>query len=210
MVKSPVAGRVKTRLGRDIGMTNAAWWYRHQTAQLLRRLRDPRWRVVLAIAKPSTQLDPPYWRQIPYKVDQGKGDLGQRMKRLLNLYKKTPTIIIGSDIPQIEKHHIANAFRRLSKNQFVFGPSTDGGFWLVGAPRCVTLPSTIFKNCRWSTEFALNDAIRSLSGKACKNVAILSDVDDASDLREVEFAMTTKTAHVSETYEQITIKKRYS
>ena len=37
MVKAPVAGRVKTRLGCDIGMTNAAWWYRHQTARILRR-----------------------------------------------------------------------------------------------------------------------------------------------------------------------------
>ena len=38
MVKAPVAGRVKTRLGTDIGMTQAAWWYRHQTAGLIRRL----------------------------------------------------------------------------------------------------------------------------------------------------------------------------
>ena len=59
MVKAPVAGRVKTRLGRDIGMTNAAGWYRHQTAGLLRRLRDPRWRIVLAVAKTPNQSDPP-------------------------------------------------------------------------------------------------------------------------------------------------------
>ena len=184
MVKAPVAGRVKTRLGRDIGMTDAAWWYRHQTARLLRRLGDPRWRIVLAVAKAPNQLDPPIWPKELKRVDQGTGDLGQRMKRLLSGFQTTPSLIIGSDIPQIENRHIAEAFKRLSKNQFVFGPSTDGGFWLVGAPRCASLPNSIFTSCRWSTEFALMDARRSLSGRSSEDVATLSDVDDVYDLLE--------------------------
>ena len=51
MVKEPRPGRVKTRLGRDIGMVGAAWWFRHQTRSLIRRLRDPRWQIVLAVAR---------------------------------------------------------------------------------------------------------------------------------------------------------------
>jgi len=134
-------------------------------------------------------------------VDQGTGDLGQRMKRLLARFQKTPAIIIGSDIPWIKKRHIAEAYKRLSKNQFVFGPSTDGGFWLVGAPRCTSLPNSIFKNCRWSTEFALMDAKRSLSNRNSEDVATLSDVDDVNDLLEFGFAMTTKNIRVSEPHE---------
>mgnify|MGYP000911862044 CR=1 FL=1 len=42
MVKEPHPGRVKTRLGRDIGLTASAWWFRHQVAGLLRRIEDPR------------------------------------------------------------------------------------------------------------------------------------------------------------------------
>ena len=201
MVKAPVAGRVKTRLGRDIGMTNAAWWYRHQTARLLRRLRDPRWHIVLAVAKAPNQPDPPIWLKELQRIDQGTGDLGQRMKRLLSRFKMAPAVIIGSDIPQIEKRHIAEAYKRLSKNQFVFGPSTDGGFWLVGAPRCTSLPNSIFTNCRWSTEFALMDAKRSLSDRSSEDVATLSDVDDVNDLLEFGFAMTTKNIRVSESHE---------
>ena len=201
MVKAPVAGRVKTRLGRDIGMTNAAWWYRHQTARLLRRLRDPRWHIVLAVAKTANQPDPPIWSKELYRMDQGTGDLGQRMKRLLSRFKMAPAVIIGSDIPQIEKRHIAEAFKRLSKNQFVFGPSTDGGFWLVGAPRSASLPNSIFTNCRWSTEYALMDAKRSLSDRTSEDVATLSDVDDVNDLLEFGFAMTTKNIRVSEPHE---------
>ena len=201
MVKAPVAGRVKTRLGHDIGMTNAAWWYRHQTARLLRRLRDPRWHIVLAVAKAPNQPDPRIWPKELHRMDQGTGDLGQRMKRLLARFQTTPALIIGSDIPQIEKRHIAEAFKHLSKNQFVFGPSTDGGFWLVGAPRSASLPNSIFTNCRWSTEYALMDAKRSLSDRTSEDVATLSDVDDVNDLLEFGFAMTTKDIRVSEPHE---------
>ena len=42
MLKEPRPGRVKTRLGREIGMVPAAWWFRHQVAALLRRIEDPR------------------------------------------------------------------------------------------------------------------------------------------------------------------------
>ena len=200
MVKAPVAGRVKTRLGCDIGMTNAAWWYRHQTARLLRRLRDPRWRIVLAVAKAPNQPDPPIWPKELQRVDQGIGDLGQRMKRLLSCFKMAPAVIIGSDIPQIEKRHIAEAFKRLSKNQFVFGPSTDGGFGWSVRHVCVA-SNSIFTNCRWSTEFALMDAKRSLSDRTSEDVATLSDVDDVNDLLEFGFAMTTKNIRVSEPHE---------
>ena len=50
MVKEPRAGRVKTRLGRDIGMTGAAWWFRHQVSRLLREVQDPRWELILSVA----------------------------------------------------------------------------------------------------------------------------------------------------------------
>ena len=82
--------------------------------------------------KAPNQPDPPIWPKELQRVDQGTGDLGQRMKRLAR-FRTTPALIIGSDIPQIEKRHMP---RRLNvvQNQFVFRPSTDGGFWLVGAP----------------------------------------------------------------------------
>ena len=40
MLKVPRAGQVKTRLGREIGMTRASWWFRHQVRALLRRIED--------------------------------------------------------------------------------------------------------------------------------------------------------------------------
>lgn len=82
MVKEPRAGRVKTRLGREIGMVPAAWWMRHQLRALLLRLRDPRWEIWLAVAPDAAVMS----RAFPVdlaRVAQGSGDLGDRMGRVL-------------------------------------------------------------------------------------------------------------------------------
>ena len=82
MLKAPAAGRVKTRLGREIGMVAAAWWFRHQVRALLRRLDDPRWELVLAVA-PDGAVNAGHWPAHLPRVAQGRGDLGARMARLL-------------------------------------------------------------------------------------------------------------------------------
>ena len=83
MVKEPVPGRVKTRLGRDIGMTAAALWFRHQTRSLIRRLRDRRWDIVLAVSPDRDGMASRFWPADIPRVPQGRGDLGVRMARLL-------------------------------------------------------------------------------------------------------------------------------
>ena len=81
MVREPQAGRVKTRLGTEIGMTDAAWWYRHQVARMIRRLECPKWSFTLAIA-PDTAFASPVWPLRIPRIAQGRGDLGQRMSGL--------------------------------------------------------------------------------------------------------------------------------
>lgn len=40
--------------------------------------------------------------------------------------------LIGSDIPEISCKNILDCFNLLDNNDFVFGPSADGGYYLVG------------------------------------------------------------------------------
>lgn len=87
MVKDPRPGRVKTRLAADIGAIPATWWMRHQLRGLLRRLRDPRWDLVLAVA-PDWAVASPVFPHDLARVAQGPGDLGDRMGRIL---KNRPT-----------------------------------------------------------------------------------------------------------------------
>lgn len=151
MVKEPRPGRVKTRLGRDIGTIEATWWFRHQVAATLRYLRDPRWTLWLAVA-PDTALRSRVWPGNLPRVAQGQGDLGDRMGRLLRSMPPGPVCIVGADIPGLRARHVARAFEALGTAEAVFGPATDGGYWLVGLRRTGAVPAGMFGGVRWSTE----------------------------------------------------------
>ncbi len=182
MVKEPRPGRVKTRLGRDIGMVGAAWWFRHQTRSLIRRLRDPRWQIVLAVSPDREGMNSRVWPVDLPRKPQGRGDLGDRMGRMLRGAPDGPVCLIGADIPGITRGHIARAFRALGRAEMVFGPSPDGGYWLVGAQRYGALPSGLFRDVRWSTEHALKDTLNSVRGCRVTLLDHLSDVDTVADL----------------------------
>jgi glycosyltransferase A (GT-A) superfamily protein (DUF2064 family) len=173
---------VKTRLGREIGPVPAAWWYRHQCARLLRRLRDPRWRILLAVA-PDREAASRLWPGTLPRVAQGHGDLGRRMLRLLQLPPRGPVCLIGSDIPGVTPAHIAHAFALLGNHDAVFAPAMDGGFWLVGAKHPNRLPRDLFRGARWSSEHALADSLATLRGRRVALADRLRDVDCAADLR---------------------------
>ncbi|MGX9352291.1 TIGR04282 family arsenosugar biosynthesis glycosyltransferase [Shimia sp. W99] len=182
MVKEPRPGRVKTRLGRDIGMGAAAHWFRLQSLSLLHRLHDPRWEIILAVAPDREGLTSRVWPAQFRRARQGRGDLGARMKRQLCHGLPGPTLVIGADIPGIRKHHIAEAFRALGDHDAVFGPAMDGGYWLVGLKHA-RAPATLFENVRWSTPHALADSIATLPHHRIATVATLHDIDTIADLR---------------------------
>ena len=115
-------------------------------------------------------------------VDQGTGDLGDRMQRMFNTLPVGPVVIIGSDIPNIECADIAEAFNQLGRHDAVFGPAPDGGYWLVGQSRRRTVLQ-IFGNVRWSSEHALADTMKNLKGTSVNLLRQLADVDDAASYR---------------------------
>ncbi|WP_136439916.1 TIGR04282 family arsenosugar biosynthesis glycosyltransferase [Pacificoceanicola onchidii] len=183
MVKEPHPGRVKTRLGRDMGLTAAAWWFRHQVTRLLRRLEDPRWQIILAVAPDREGLQSRIWPAHLPRLPQGTGTLGDRMARAMRSAPPGPACVIGADVPGITRSHIASAFRALGNHDAVFGPAPDGGYWLVGTRNASAVPKTLFEGVRWSTEHALADSIASLPGARIGKIQTLRDVDTLADLR---------------------------
>ncbi|APE45567.1 hypothetical protein BOO69_17445 [Sulfitobacter alexandrii] len=182
MVKEPRPGRVKTRLGRDIGMVAAAWWFRHQTRRLLRRLRDSRWQVVVAVSPDREGLGSRVWPADLPRLPQGGGDLGLRMARMLARAEGAPACLIGADIPGVMPTHIAQAFAKLGDHDAVFGPATDGGFWLIGLKHPARQPAGFFRGVRWSTSHTLSDSLATLPDHRIAFCDTLGDVDTADDL----------------------------
>ncbi len=181
--RAPAIGAVKRRLAADVGQMEAWRFHRETTRTLIRRLAaDARWHTRLAVtpdrsARKSWRC-PPGVAQIP----QGQGDLGERMTRVIARDRKTPSIIVGSDIPDIEPAHIRRAFAALARDDAVFGPSPDGGYWLVGVRDIRLLPG-LFRGVRWSSASALDDTLANIDGR--RRVALidtLADIDDGAAL----------------------------
>lgn len=212
MVKAPKAGRVKTRLAREIGSVAATSFYRRTCFTILHRLgSDPRWQTHLAIS-PDTELNNPFWQHIQspgshiQRSPQGKGNLGDRMQGQFNNLtlsrkkaspscktapiEKGPILIIGTDIPAITPNHIAAAFKKLRQKSAILGPSGDGGYWLVGQN---TIPKTLnlFQKIRWSTEHTFTDTISNLPASAWAIAETLRDVDNEAEYKALHHLSRT-------------------
>jgi rSAM/selenodomain-associated transferase 1 len=184
MAKAPVAGAVKTRLAREVGVTAATRFYRHAMASVITRLASqPFWHTVIAAA-PEAALRSAIWPVGTQRVSQGRGNIGRRMQRPMRRLPPGPVCVIGTDIPDIEVDHVRRAFRLLGRRDVVFGPAEDGGFWLVGMRRRPRVPDP-YSRVRWSGPHALTDTLSNLAGLSVGFTATLHDVDAVGDLRRV-------------------------
>lgn len=183
-VKEPHPGRVKTRLGRDLGMVASAQWFRRQAMRLVRAMAaDARWQTVLAVSPDTEGLGSRVWPPGIARWPQGKGDLGHRMARVFRSFPVGPVVVIGADIPDISAAHIERAFRALGDHDAVFGPADDGGYWLVGLKRTAQTPPGFMDGVRWSTEQTLDDTLATLPNHwRVAMLDTLRDVDTVADL----------------------------
>jgi rSAM/selenodomain-associated transferase 1 len=177
MAKSPLLGAAKRRLGVSIGDVAAIRFYRACLSHTCLRLASGRrWRTLLAVT-PDREIAAQFWPRGVSRMAQGRGDLGQRMRRIFQCLPPGPAIIVGSDIPGIRATHIAKAFELLGGADAVFGVAPDGGYWLVGLRRKPSLLKA-FAKVRWSSPHALADTIANLEGRPIALAATLADVDN--------------------------------
>ena len=183
-LRAPRLGAVKTRLAADVGAVAAWRFYRGCTARILGRVaRDARWHSRLAVT-PDWFAGAGFWPDGPPRMAQGRGDLGARMARAFGRLPPGPAVVVGTDMPELDAGQIARAFRALGRHDAVFGPATDGGYWLIGLARRRPLPRGLFRGVRWSTEHALADTHASLPSHF--RIALLeerADIDDGAGYR---------------------------
>jgi rSAM/selenodomain-associated transferase 1 len=188
--RAPRLGTVKRRLARDIGDRAALRFHLATLTALLRNLHaSRRFDVVLALTPDRTRIRLPIAVQ---RIDQGHGDLGRRMTAALRRYRRVA--LIGCDIPDAGATDLRTAFRHLGTTDAVFGPATDGGYWLIAlGPR---RPADLFGAARWSTEHALADTLKQFRHHRVGFVRTLSDVDTAADYRRHLGTRTCRPMHI--------------
>src|SRR5262245_42662940 len=165
--KRPEPGQVKTRLAAD---TSAAWAARAAAAFLqdtIDRLSRVDAHRVLAFAPPDAA---PFFanrvRERFNLVPQEPGDLGQRMSGFCQSrfsQGATAVVLVGTDSPTLPVEVVEQAFRELERAQVVLGPTTDGGYYLIG---CVPPLPPLFEGVRWSTPHVLTDTVARLTDRS--------------------------------------------
>ena len=170
-LRVPAVGRGKTRLAKDVGKVEAWRLSRAMTAGVLRRVRDPRWRLVVRVT-PDGALEG--------AEPQGRGDLGQRLQRAIRAHAAGPVAVIGTDAPDLDRAHIAAAFKAARRHGAAIGPAADGGFWIL-ALSARRARSVAFEGVRWSTAHAMADTVAAIGGRASR-LQTLIDVDDRAAL----------------------------
>ena len=161
MAKAPVAGRVKTRLCPPLDPRESAALYACM-------LRDTAGEVsTLSRVRRYLFLDPPEPADFPWGkpfsafegLPQRGEDLGERMRDAAATAFRggaRRVVIVGADCPALSAGTVRRAFRELSSGaSVVFGPSADGGFYLVGLS---SPDERLFRGFRWSTADVLRNA----------------------------------------------------
>ncbi len=111
------------------------------------------------------------------------GDLTFSFKYLFSQqYKKV--VAVHGDCPDLPEKHIKEALEKLKSHDFVLGPTTDGGFYLLGFKRFIP---ELFYDARHGTNYALED-IRQISkemGVKIYETKAWYDIDTVEDLKNL-------------------------
>lgn len=186
-VKYPEENTVKTRLARDIGARRAAGISRLMAMDAVDAAAKAGREVVIAFS-PDDRADAfREWLggELLYEP-QGDGDIGARMRRSFESAFAggvANAVLVGSDIPDLSSGIIDRAFALLGAHDAVLGPSTDGGYYLIGFTRGGFL-SSVFEDIRWSTATVAERTMERFraSGRKYATLPGLRDIDTADDL----------------------------
>ena len=170
----PEAGKAKTRLIPALGPQGAADLHKRLTERSVATVRA----AGLALEIRSTGADPAQfrdWLGVESVVDQGEGDLGERLARTA---ESLPVLLLGADIPGLLPHHLTAAAAALASAPAVIGPAADGGYWLLGL--AAPMPQA-FTGIAWGTDTVLTATLARLPA-ATPRLETLSDLDTPEDL----------------------------
>lgn len=184
----PRVGMTKTRLIPALGPAGAAALQKRLTEKTVATARQAALRIGarLVFCHGGGNAQQLYrWlggKPIRYQA-QATGDLGRRMHLAMKHAfdgGARRVVLVGTDIPGLTTDTLEKAFIALHENDLVFGPSTDGGYWLVG----MTKPENIFDGIVWSRPDVLEKslALARKKGMTPHMLEPLNDLDTPDDL----------------------------
>lgn len=189
IAKQPTVGTTKTRLSPPLSLAAAAGLFEallFDTFDLASSLAGID--LAVAVTPPDSipyfeRTAPPGARLLPVSCPDIGDCLRQVFEQLFHLgYPRV--LAFNADGPSLPRQYFQQALQLLAEHDVVYGPSEDGGYYLVGLkehqPR-------LFQGIEWSTSGVLSRSL-AVAGQANLAAALLPpwyDVDTAADLRRL-------------------------
>nr|WP_115093598.1 TIGR04282 family arsenosugar biosynthesis glycosyltransferase [Synechococcus sp. UW106] len=203
MARWPSPGRCKRRLSRDLynrlGLSNSS----ERGARIQKRLTEHTTGVVRGLAD-AMVIEPVLavsglgpnaagrWGQqlgLPLVRLQGQGQLGTRLRRqLMQGHRRgMPSLVIGTDLPELNPDDLKRAIEQLQTHDLVLGPASDGGYWLlgIGANLIHTPKHWPLIGIPWGGPTVLESTLKAASAHAISTALLprRNDLDHWSDLK---------------------------
>jgi rSAM/selenodomain-associated transferase 1 len=184
MAKAARAGHVKTRLAASLPAEAVVDLYKCLIEDTLHLARSVSTDALAIVCPASDVADLACWLPtIEIVAQQGEG-LAAALVSAFRIFIGRGygrVVALDGDSPQLPPETLDKAFRLLDGADVVIGPTTDGGYYLVG---CTTEQSELFDTQRMGTGRALDSLMVSAQGLGLR-VALTEmsyDVDEAEDL----------------------------
>lgn len=188
LTRYPEPGKTKTRLIPCLGAAGAANLQRRMTEHMVQELsHGPEWQTLLCVdGAPDEEFR--RWLGPVDTIQQAEGALGERIQETFReAFRRgaTKALTVGIDCPSIDQELCREAFDLMESCDVVFGPATDGGYYLIGMNAGVMEKAvSLFGDLPWGQEGVLSESLKRLkaSGLSKGLLAERHDIDLPDDL----------------------------
>jgi rSAM/selenodomain-associated transferase 1 len=185
-LKYPKRGCVKTRLADALGHDLAYELYLCFLADIAAMTHHVNAQTMIVYSGP-TGMSFPDFPGAKCLLQRGS-DIGERMHFAFQdvfALGFERCVLVGSDIPDLPAGMINDAFEILRSVDMVLGPSTDGGYYLVGC-RPDSLRPSVFSGIPWSTASVFSETLKRITEAGLESAELppWSDIDELADLRK--------------------------
>lgn len=181
--RRPELGRVKTRLAAVLDAEDVLLLYRAFLRDTLESARRSGARV--ALAHTPGPADFPEARLADVRLEQRGATFGERFDDALAQARAAaegPVVLVGADTPHLPPDALRGALDALDESEAVIGPSSEGGFHLVGFRRKILPLREAFDGPNEAARVA-----RTIRGEGLVTTLLptLFDVDVPADLADL-------------------------
>jgi rSAM/selenodomain-associated transferase 1 len=208
VAKAPVPGRVKTRLGADIGDRAAA---EVAAASLLDTLAACTAAVgagLCHLALDGDLADAVRGPEIDHALEgwstsrqRGDGLAARLVRAHLDVPGPGPVVQIGMDTPQVTPDLLRAAADGTDENDAVLGPAEDGGWWVLAVRDARSAEALTGIPMSTPTTYEDTRAALREAGLTVGTTTTLRDVDTVADARTV--AVSAPGGHFARTWREV-------